>query len=291
MNFTDRHAWFFLVLPALAYFLAFFAYPVYDLFYNSLTSAAGSLTPGNFAFMLRDPYLPTILQVTLLFVLGTVALQMAVGVGFALLMNAMTSKLRGVAQMVAILPLMIPPVVTALMWLLLFNQDYGPLNYFLSLLGLTGPDWLASPNYALLAVMLTEVWRYSPFVFLIVYAGLRSIPTQLYEAAVIDGPSPIQLFRYVTFPMLRSSLTVALILDTIGALKGFDIIYVLTNGGPGLATTILSMYIYTVGFVFNYPHYAASLSILFLAIVLAFVGVMLKFTGLEEYLGLKRGKK
>lgn len=291
MSWSSLHkrTWLFLLVPVLVYFAAFFIYPMYNLVSNSVTTQSGVLTAANFSQLLKDPYLPTILEVTLFFVVGTVALQMLAGVSLALLINSLPGKIRGAMQMVVIVPLMLPPVVTGLLWLLLYDKDYGPGNFFLAAIGLGRPDWLGNFNLALLSVVITEVWRYSPFVFLIVFAGLQSVHPQLYEAAMVDGSSSFQTFRYITLPMLRSSLVVAFILDAIGALKGFDIIYVLTNGGPGLSTMVLSLYIYTVAFVFNNAHYAAAISVIFLAIVLAFVLVMIRFTSVEEYLGLKKG--
>ncbi|MEM0117248.1 MAG: sugar ABC transporter permease [Conexivisphaerales archaeon] len=282
--------WFFLLLPAIAYFLLFFAYPLYNLFYNSLTSQSGSLTGQNFSYLLKDPYLPTVLWVTLLYVIGAVGLEMLAGISLAIVAQSLTSRVRGALQIIAILPLMVPPVIAGLMFLLLYDTNYGPIDFFLRSLGLPALNWLGSTNLALLSVVLADVWRYSPFVFLIIFAALQSVPPHLYEAAMLEGPSRWQMFRHVTLPMIRPALVVALLLDTIGVLKGFDLIYVLEGGGPGLATTVLSYYIYIWGFVYNNPHVAAALSILFLAIVLAIVAVTIKFTRIEEYLGLKKNK-
>jgi len=280
--------WFFLLLPAIAYFLLFFAYPLYNLFYNSLTAQSGSITSQNFSYLLKDPYLPTVLWVTLLYVIGAVGLEMLAGISLAIVAQNLTNKVRGALQIITILPLMVPPVIVGLMFLLLYDTNYGPIDFFLRSLGLPALNWLGSTNLALLSVILADVWRYSPFVFLIIFAALQSVPSHLYEAAMLEGPSRWQMFRLVTLPMIRPALVVALLLDTIGVLKGFDLIYVLEGGGPGLATTVLSYYIYIWGFVYNNPHIAAALSILFLAIVLIIVGATIKFTKIEEYLGLKR---
>jgi multiple sugar transport system permease protein len=127
-------------------------------------------------------------------------------------------------------------------------------------------------------------------VFLIIYAGLQTVPPQLYEAASVDGLSRFQTFRFITLPSIRPSIIVAFLLNSIGVLKGFDLIYVLTNGGPGFSTYILSFYTYVVGFSFFEPHYAAAIALLFLAIIGTFVFLMLKFTSVEEHLGLGGGK-
>lgn len=291
MTRLEDKTWFFLLLPAIVYFAIFFAYPVYNLLYNSLTTSSGSFSGQNFFRLVNDPYLPTVMEVTALYVVGAVGLEMLVGILLALLAQSLRPRVRSALQIIAILPLMVPPVIAGLMFLLLYDTNYGPIDYFLRSLGLPALNWLGSTNLALLSVILADVWRYSPFVFLIIFAALQSVPPQLYEAALLEGPSRWQMFRHVTLPMIRPALVVALLLDTIGVLKGFDLIYVLEGGGPGLATTVLSYYIYIWGFVYNNPHVAATLSVLFLTIVLAIVGLTIKFTKIEEYLGLGGKKK
>jgi multiple sugar transport system permease protein len=241
--------------------------------------------------MLTDPLLKTALQNTAFYFFGSVALEFSVGFGVAFLLYNYTGRLRAVFRTIIFLPLMVSPVVIGLMWLLLLNTSYGPIDYILHLLGLPALNWLGSITLAMPSLIIANGWEYSPFVFLIIYAGLQVVPQQLYEAASVDGLTRFQTFRYITLPSIRASMIVAFLLNSIGVLKGFDLIYVLTSGGPGNATYILSFYTYIVGFAYFETHYAAALSVLFLVIVMAFVLVMLKFTSVEEYLGLKRGKQ
>ena len=278
-------------LPIIIYFLFFFVYPLATLLQNAFTSSSGIFTLANFRKMLTDPLLKTALQNTAFYFLGSVALEYSAGFGVAFLLHNYTGRLRAMFRTVIFLPLMVSPVVIGLMWLLLLNTDYGPIDYGLRLLGLPTLNWLGSLTLAMPSLIIANGWEYSPFVFLVIYAGLQVVPQQLYEAASVDGLTGFQTFRYITLPSIRAPMIVAFLLNSIGVLKGFDLIYVLTSGGPGASTYILSFYTYIVGFTYFETHYAAALSVLFLVIVTAFVLVMLRFTSVEEYLGLRRRKE
>ena len=278
-------------LPIIIYFLFFFVYPLATLLQNAFTSSSGIFTLANFRKMLTDPLLKTALQNTAFYFLGSVALEYSAGFGVAFLLHNYTGRLRALFRTVIFLPLMVSPVVIGLMWLLLLNTDYGPIDYGLRLLGLPTLNWLGSLTLAMPSLIIANGWEYSPFVFLVIYAGLQVVPQQLYEAANVDGLTGFQTFRYITLPSIRAPMIVAFLLNSIGVLKGFDLIYVLTSGGPGASTYILSFYTYIVGFTYFETHYAAALSVLFLVIVTAFVLAMLRFTSVEEYLGLRRRKE
>ncbi|MDG7034878.1 MAG: sugar ABC transporter permease [Nitrososphaerota archaeon] len=231
------------------------------------------------------------LENTAFYFFGSVALEYSVGFGVAFLLYNYLGRLRSIFRTIIFLPLMVSPVVIGLMWLLLLNTNYGPIDYMIRLLGLPPVNWLGNLSLAMPSLIIANGWEYSPFVFLIIYAGLQMVPQQLYEAASVDGLTRFQTFRYITLPSIRASMIIAFLLNSIGVLKGFDLVYVLTNGGPGYSTYILSFYEYVVGFSFFETHYAAALAILFLIIIGAFVFVMLKFTSVEEYLGLRRLKE
>jgi len=280
-----------LALPIIIYFLIFFVYPLLTLIQSAFTNTAGVYTLANFNNMLTDRVLKIALENTAFYFFGSVALEYSVGFGVAFLLYNYMGKLRSVFRTLIFLPLMVSPVVIGLMWLLLLNTNYGPIDYIIRLLGLPSVNWLGSLTLAMPSLIIANGWEYSPFVFLIIYAGLQMVPQQLYEAASVDGLTRFQTFRYITLPSIRASMIVAFLLNSIGVLKGFDLVYVLTNGGPGYSTYILSFYEYVVGFTFFEAHYAAALAILFLVIIGAFVFVMLKFTAVEEYLGLRRIKE
>lgn len=280
-----------LASPIIVYFVAFFGFPLFTLFQDALTSSSGAFTLANFQRMLSDPLLSVSLSNTAYYFVGSVALEYSVGFGVAVLLYTYSGRLRSIFRTIIFLPLMVSPVVIGLMWLMILNVNYGPLDYLLAPLGLGGTNWLGSQSLAMPSLILANTWEYSPFVFLIIYAGLQTVPPQLYEAAGVDGLSRFQTFRFITLPSIRPAVVVAFLLNSIGVLKGFDLVYVLTNGGPGFSTYILSFYTYVVGFSFFQPNYAAALSLLFLAIIGAFVFLMLRFTAVEEYLGLRRGKE
>ena len=279
-----------LASPIIVYFVAFFLYPLYTLFQNAFTSTSGAFTLNNFQSMLSDPVLSVSLSNTAYYFIGSVGLEYSIGFAVAVLLYNYTGRLKAVFRTAIFLPLMVSPVVIGLMWLMVLNKNYGPIDYFLSFFGAGNVNWLGSQSLAMPSLILANTWEYSPFVFLIIYAGLQTVPQQLYEAAAVDGLTRFQTFRTITLPSIRPSIVVAFLLNSIGVLKGFDLIYVLTNGGPGYSTYILSFYTYVVGFSFFETHYAAAIALLFLAIIGTFVFLMLKFTAVEEYLGLKKGK-
>jgi len=279
-----------LASPIIVYFVAFFIYPLYTLFQNAFTSASGAISLDNFRTMLSDPLLSVSLSNTAYYFVGSVALEYGIGFAVAVLLYNYTGRLRSIFRTAIFIPLMVSPVVIGLMWLMILNTNYGPLDYMLSFFGAGGINWLGSQSLAMPSLILANTWEYSPFVFLIIYAGLQTVPQQLYEAASVDGLTRFQTFRMITLPSIRPSIVVAFLLNSIGVLKGFDLIYVLTNGGPGYSTYILSFYTYVVGFSFFQPHYAAAIALLFLAIIGTFIFLMLRFTAVEDYLGLKKGK-
>lgn len=280
-----------LALPLILYFFGFFLYPLFSLFQSAFTTASNVPTLNNFRSMLTDSLLKTSLENTAYYFTGSVVVEYSIGFGVAVLLYHYTGRLKCIFRTAIFLPLMASPVVIGLMWLLILNTDFGPLNYLLSLIGVQPLNWLGSQSLGMPSLIMANGWEYSPFVFLIIYAGLQTVPQQFYEAASVDGLTRLQTFRFITLPSITPSLLVAFLLNAIGVLKGFDLIYVLTNGGPGYSTYILSFYTYVVGFSFFEPHYASALALLFLLMIGAFVFVMLRFTALEDYLGLKRVKE
>ena len=203
------------------------------------------------------------LQVTLIFTGATVGLEVIIGLAVALLLN---QGLRGerLFRVIMLLPLVTTPVVVGLTWRALFNYEYGIINYYLGALGLPTPNWLGSINTGLLSVIIVDCWQWTPFTSLILLAGLQALPREPYEAAMIDGGSRVQIFRNITLPLLRPSIIVAIIFRAIDTFKAFDNIYVLTQGGPGDTTEVLSFWAYKTGFWFFRMGESAALAILML---------------------------
>jgi multiple sugar transport system permease protein len=181
------------------------------------------------------------LWITLQFTLLVVMLVVLLGLGIALLLNREFTG-RGLVRTLILLPWAIPPVVNGLMWQWIYDSKVGALNGLLTSLGLITEyrGWLSSPLSALLGLAFADLWNAMPLAVILLLAALQRIPGELYDAARVDGGTPFQLFRHVTFPWLAQPLLIVLILQTLSAIRAFDIIYVLTAGGPGTATTTLT---------------------------------------------------
>ncbi|WP_034917860.1 sugar ABC transporter permease [Erwinia sp. 9145] len=251
-----RQAWG-LLAPMLIVMGLLTAWPLLRTIWLSFTDAAliGSgdnihyVGIENYLYALSDPDFLDALWRTLYFTVLSVALEGVIGVLVALLLNQKFYG-RSVLRVLVILPWALPTIVNAMMWRLNFNPDYGSINALLSQLGIIDGyrSWLGSPDSALNAVMLADVWKNYSLVTLLVLAALQSVPDDLYEAARLDGASAFRRFRAITFPAIVGALSVALILRTIDAFKIFDIIYVMTRGGPVDSTKTLSFFVYQESF-------------------------------------------
>ncbi|MEJ5113969.1 carbohydrate ABC transporter permease [Erwinia billingiae] len=252
----QRQAWV-LLAPMLIVMGLLTAWPLLRTIWLSFTDAALIGNGGeinyvgieNYLYALTDPdFLASILR-TLYFTVVSVALEGIIGVLVALLLNQKFYG-RSVLRVLVILPWALPTIVNAMMWRLNFNPDYGSINALLTQLGIIDGyrSWLGSPDSALNAVMLADVWKNYPLVTLMTLAAMQSIPDDLFEAARLDGASAFRRFRAITFPAIVGPLSVALILRTIDAFKIFDIIYVMTRGGPVDSTKTLSFFVYQESF-------------------------------------------
>jgi len=260
--------------PTVIVLLAITVFPlVYSLALSLHSWTMGSLQGWrfvgirNFVMILRDDsYFWISVRVTLKYVTAAVGLEVLLGLGIALLLNSRSSR-SGLAQTLLILPTMMTPVVVGIVWRILYNSEFGILNYWLSLVEIPPQHWLGNLRTALGAVVAADVWEWTPFVALVLLAGLQALPGDPFEAAAIDGASSWQVFRYITLPLLRPTLLVALLIRLMDAFKTFDLFFVLTKGGPGMSTEVLSYYTYRYGFKFFHMGYAASLSYILLFIV------------------------
>ncbi|MGN8163203.1 carbohydrate ABC transporter permease [Pantoea sp. 22096] len=252
----QRQAWV-LLAPMLLVMLLLTAWPLLRTIWLSFTDAAligSDETPAwigleNYLYALSDPDFRASIWRTLYFTLVSVTFEGVIGVLVALLLNQKFVG-RNVLRVLVILPWALPTIVNAMMWRLNFNPDYGSINALLSQLGIIDGyrSWLGSPDAALNAVMFADIWKNYPLVTLLVLAALQSIPEDLFEAARLDGASAWRRFRAITFPAIVAPLGVALVLRTIDAFKIFDIIYVMTRGGPVDSTKTLSFFVYQESF-------------------------------------------
>jgi multiple sugar transport system permease protein len=180
-----------------------------------------------------------------------------------------------------LLPMVMTPVIVALTWRMLYGPTYGFFDYLLSRLGLGQPDWLDNSRLALASVITVDAWQWTPFMFLMLTAGLHSLPTEPFEAARVDGAGRIATFRHITLPLLRNIIIIALIFRAIDAFDTFDIIWVLTNGGPGTSTQTLTIYSYFQSFRWFNFGYGAALSVVMLGVVAVFCVMMVAMMNRE----------
>jgi multiple sugar transport system permease protein len=212
-------------------------------------------------------------QVELVFVAGSVVFEFLLGLAMALLLNR-EILLREFFRSIFMFPMVLPPIIAAFLWRFMLQADIGVINYYLRFVGLNRA-FLATGPSALATLILVDVWQYTPFVALLLLAGLQHISQEVFQAAEVDGAGPVQIFRYVTVPLMTPTILIVLLLRIIDALKVFPTIYVLTRGGPGIATEALNYLAFLMAFEQSRMGYGAALSlvvmILSVAIAIVFV--------------------
>jgi len=213
---------------------------------------------------------------TSIFMIASIGAEFIIGLGIASIL-AQEIRGKGIIRSLLVLPVILPDIVTGYIFRLMYNYDAGPVNYLLSRLSIMPVHWLEEASGAIAGMIVTEVWQWTPFMVMILLAGLLSIPIEPLEAAKVDGTSTLQMFRYVTLPLIRPIIILALLLRTVDALKAFGMIHMLTAGGPGNATEVLSLYIYTVAFKYFNFGYAAALTYLTLIIATVITTIFIKY--------------
>jgi len=229
---------------------------------------------SNYARLVTDERFISSIGHTLIYTVLAVLLPLVFGMLAALTFNAKI-PLRGVLRGLFVMPMMATPVAIALVWTMMFHPQLGVLNYLLSFVGIGPQAWVFHPATVIPSLVLVETWQWTPLVMLIVLGGLAAIPTEPYESAAIDGANPLQRFRYITLPMIAPFLMVAVIIRTIDALKSFDIIYAITQGGPGTASETINLYLYSVAFAYYDVGYGSAIAVVFFALVVALSLLML----------------
>jgi multiple sugar transport system permease protein len=228
---------------------------------------------GNFIELLSDERVLNGVKVMIYFSGLSLSLEMVLGLLIAVYFNRQF-KGSEVVQAIYILPFAATPVAVALIWRIMLNPEIGVLNYLLQSVGLPGSLWVSSPKTVIPALVMVDVWKWTPMITLIVLAGLKSLPHEPYEAAQIDGASALQIFWYITLPLIRPVLIAAMMLRSLDNLKEFDMLYTITQGGPGIASETLYLYSYNVGFSFFKAGYGSALMVVVFLIVLVFNVVM-----------------
>ena len=203
---------------------------------------------------------------TVLYTALSVILPLALGL-FAAIVFHNRFPLRGLLRGLFVMPMMATPVAIALVWTMMFHPQLGVLNYLLSLVGIPPQLWVFAPSTVIPSLVLVETWQWTPLVMLILLGGLAAIPTEPYESAVIDGAGAWQMFRYITWPLIMPFMMVAAIIRTIDAVKSFDIIYAITQGGPGTASETINLYLYSVAFAYYDVGYGSAIAVVFFVLI------------------------
>ena len=220
----------------------------------------------NFAALIHDSLFLTSVRNTLVFVAVAVTIEIAIGLALALALGTIRRG-KDVYTTAFMLPILLPGIVIGAIWALMYNPDFGIINSTLQFFDLQPRDWLGSPDLALGSIMAVDVWHWTPFCFLLLYAAVELLPSDVFEAARIDGAGAWQRFRYVALPLLTPAIMVVLAFRAIIAFKVFDEVYLLTSGGPGTATEVVSLTIYRRFFIEDNAGSGAAMSVVaFLAL-------------------------
>lgn len=261
--------------PCVVYLIAFSLFPLVYSLWISFTDLRAADSSGsfiglaNYAELLSDEFFWNASINTAVMVGAAVTIQVVLGTALALFFNL---HLRGswLIRGALILPMLLTPIVVGVMWRALLNPDWGIVNWALGLVGIDPPNWLGSTEWAIRTLILVDVWQWTPFVFLIVFARLQSLPRDVFEAAEVDGAGRMGMLSRITLPLLLPAITFAAIFRAIDAFRSFDLVYGLSYGGPARSTTTLSFLAFQNGFQFqNYGYAAATAYVMVIALIVA----------------------
>lgn len=284
----ERYAPYVFILPCVVVLALLALYPFFALLYYSLHSWnlartwEGQIFVGlrNYVDILTSSRFWDSLWVTVLFTAGSLGLGLASGLLLATVLNR---PLRGrqLFLSVFILPVFLPTVIVGLMWRFLLNPTYGVYNWLLTLIGFPHRAWTDDVATALPTLVLIDTWQWLPFVTLLLFAGLQGLPRKPFEAAAVDGARPWQVFRYITLPLLRPVFLAVLLVRGIDVIRAFDLIYVVTMGGPGRATETVNFLAYKTAFFFFHVGTASAIAALLLGVIILFANLVLYLFGRE----------
>lgn len=235
---------------------------------------------ANYRALVADGRFWNSIQVQFTLSAATVTAQLALGLGLALLLHR-PLPLREVFRTAFIVPMVLPPIIVAILWKILFTPLLTPLNLLTVPLGVSQPSWLTDPDLALWTIVVADVWEWTPFTALVLLAALQLMPAEPFEAARVDGASTWQRFRWITLPLLRPALILAAIFRLIDSFKAFPLIFVMTGGGPGVATEPTNYYAYTQAFNHTDIGYSSAMIVVMLAVVLALSAAALRLAGVR----------
>jgi multiple sugar transport system permease protein len=272
---VERHLRILMLAPAMIILAALTVFPSFYMFWAAVNKISPNpdiawefVGPGNFLRLLTDSQFHIGLLNTAIFTVSAVAIEFLLGLGLALLLDKYIRRLNFL-KTILMIPMMLPPIAVAITWKLIYEPQFGVLNEIMFQLGLPTQAWAGDADLAMFSVIVADVWQWTPFVFLLMLAGLASLPQEPYEAAAIDGASAWRQFWDLTLPFLKPVIAIALLLRAMDALRLFDLVYILTGGGPADRTKVLSLYIYQVAYRFVDTGYAAAMSLFVLFVTIA----------------------
>ncbi|MEM3871567.1 MAG: sugar ABC transporter permease [Nitrososphaeria archaeon] len=275
---------FFSLLPAFAFILFFGIYPfLYACFYSTRQYYLGLNVPEIFTGMsnyynsAHDPLFLYSLGLTCLFVVCAVGVELLLGLGVAILFSVIKTKGYNYLQVLLSFPLMMPPVVTGFLFWLIFNTDLGIANHYLSLIGLIPRNYNILANFwsAFSAIVLGDVWMWTPFFIIVLYSAIQSLPLEMIESATVDGCLSKHLVKYIIIPKIKPAILVTLLIRVIDAFRTYDLVYVLTGGGPGTSTQVLSLEIYFQGFRYWFMGKAFAQALILTAILILIGNILI----------------
>jgi len=270
---TRRRSYLRFIMPAMIIVLAVIIFPwIFTLYMSAhdwkVTGTRAFVGLANYTALATDERFLWALARTLYYAALAVILPLVLGTVAALIFHR-RFPLRGLLRGIFILPMMATPVAVALVWTMMFHPQLGVLNYLLSLVGLPAQLWVFDPGTVIPSLVMVETWQWTPLVMLIVLGGLAALPVEPFESARLDGASAWQSFRHITFPLVLPFLMVAAIIRTIDAIKSFDLIYVISQGGPGTASETINIYLYLQAFAFYNIGYASAVVAVFFVVIVA----------------------
>ena len=282
------------VVPALVVIAAVIVFPwVFTLWMsvNSWTLGQSQVFAGldNYVRLAGDLRFWASLWHTILYTALAVIAPVFLGTLAALIFDAQF-PFRGLLRGIFVMPMMATPVAIALVWTMMFHPQLGVLNYLLSLVGIPPQEWIYNQLSVIPSLVLVETWQWTPLIMLIVLGGLAAVPREPYESAEIDGANAWQMFRYLTLPMIAPFLMIAVIIRSIDAVKSFDIIYAMTQGGPGTASETINIYLYNTAFSYYDIGYGSAMAVVFFIIIVALSLVLMMFRQRANWTDTEAGK-
>lgn len=284
MTTHQRRNAYLMLLPAVVCFVVFIAYPLlntvrWSFFDASLTNPVRRFVGvGNYLELFRDPVFWISLRNNIIILVGSVVFQVGIGLLLAAVFDRSVRRGSTFFRTLIFTPVVMSSVAVGLVWQMLLNPQLGVINPLLKSVGIPPPSlgWLGDPTLAIYGVLLVACWQYTGYMMVLLLAGIQSVPGELYEAATLDGASERQLFCYITLPGIRNVLITATLITMIGAFKVFDLVYILTGGGPANASQVLGTYLYNQAFTQARMGYACAIAVVLLVFAMSLSVIQLR---------------